>query len=71
MSTMKEIQKMDDKGLVAYVQEKREEIRTFRFGVAGAGSRNVKALRQAKKEIARSLFELGNRTRANANKNAN
>ncbi len=64
---MKEIQKKDDKNLVAYVQEKREEVRAYRFG---AGTRNVKALRTAKKEIARSLFELSTRTRVQSNKKA-
>lgn len=63
---MKEIQKKDDKGLIAYVQEKREEVRAARFG---AGTRNVRAIRTAKKEIARSLFELASRTR-NASKSA-
>ncbi len=67
MSTMKEIQKMDDKNLVKYVEEKREEVRSFRFGTAGAGTRNVRAVRQAKKEIARSLFELSSRKRAASN----
>lgn len=67
MSTMKEIQKMDDKNLVKYVEEKREEVRSFRFGTAGAGTRNVRAVRQAKKEIARSLFELSSRKRAESN----
>ncbi len=64
---MKEIQKKDDKALVVYVAEKREEARAHRFGV---GTRSVKAFRTAKKEIARSLFEQGTRTRAAANKNA-
>ena len=62
---MKEIQKKDDKNLVAYVQEKREEVRSYRFG---AGTRNVKALRTAKKEIARGLFELASRARVESNK---
>lgn len=70
MNTMKEIQKKDDKGLIAYVQEKREEVRSFRFGTTGAATRNVRAIRAAKKEIARSLFELGARKRAQSNKNA-
>ncbi len=67
---MKEIQKKDDKALVAYVQEKREEVRSFRFGTAGAATRNVRAIRMAKKEIARSLFELASRKRASSNLNA-
>lgn len=71
MSNMKEIQKKDDKSLVAFIQEKREEIRAFRFGASGAGgTRNVRSVRQAKKDVARGLFELGVRTRAQSNENA-
>lgn len=66
MSNMKEIRKKDDKGLVAYINEKREEVRAFRFGVAGASTRNVRAVRAAKKEIARGLSELSARTRTQA-----
>ncbi len=69
MSTMKEIQKKDEKTLVAYVQEKREEVRSFRFGTTGASTRNVRAIRTAKKEIARSLYELGARRKAQAKEN--
>ncbi len=70
MITMKEIRKKDDKGLIEYVNEKREEVRAFRFGVAGAGTRDVRAVRTAKKEIARSLTELSARKRSVANKEA-
>jgi ribosomal protein L29 len=58
---MKEIKKKDDKALSTYLAEKREEIRAVRFGV---GTRNVKALRDAKKEVARALFEMGTRAKA-------
>lgn len=71
MSTYKEIQKKDDKDLVAHVAEKRQELRKFRFGTAGAGTRDVKAARSAKKEIARSLTELNARKRAESNKTSN
>lgn len=67
---MKEIRKKDEKALVAYVQEKREEVRTFRFGTAGASTRNVRAVRAAKKEIARSLSELSARKLNTSNKSA-
>ncbi len=66
---MKEIRKKDEKALAEYIKEKREEVRSFRFGVAGAGTRNVRAVRAAKKEIARSFTELTARTR-NASKSA-
>jgi ribosomal protein L29 len=67
---MKEIRKKDEKALVAYIQEKREEVRSFRFGTAGASARNVRAIRAAKKEIARSLFELSARKLNTSNKSA-
>ncbi len=70
MSNMKEIRKKDEKGLIAYVEEKREEVRAFRFGTAGAGTRNVRAVRAAKKEIARTLTELNARKRTESNKSA-
>ena len=68
MSNYKEIQKKSDKDLVSHVQEKREEVRTFRFGTAGAGTRDVRAVRNAKKEIARSLTELTARKKAESKK---
>jgi ribosomal protein L29 len=58
---MKDIKTKDDKALMTYLAEKREEIRAHRFGV---GTRNVKALRTAKKEVARALFERGARVKA-------
>lgn len=63
MSTYKDIQKKSDQDLAAHVTEKRAELRKFRFGTAGAGTRDVKAARTAKKEIARSLTELNARAR--------
>lgn len=69
MSSYKDIQKKDDKQLADYVAQKREEARKFRFGTAGAGTRDVRAIRAAKKEVARSLTELNARKRT-ANKEA-
>ena len=68
MSTYKELEKKSDAELVAHVAEKRQELRKFRFGTAGAGTRDVKAAKTAKKEIARSLTALNARTRTEANK---
>lgn len=70
MSNYKELQKKSDKELVAHVAEKRQELRKFRFGTAGAGARDVKAARTAKQEIARSLTELNARKRTPGNKEA-
>jgi ribosomal protein L29 len=70
MSNMKEIRKKNDGEIAAYVTEKREEVRSFRFGTAGAATRNVRSVRTAKKEIARSLTELNARARSESNKGA-
>ena len=61
MTNYKDIQKKNDKDLAAFVNEKREEVRQFRFGVAGAGTRDVRKVRTAKKEVARGLTELNTR----------
>lgn len=65
MTSMKDIQKKNDKELASFVNEKREETRAFRFGVAGAGTRDVRKVRTAKKEIARALTEMNARIRNN------
>ena len=65
---MKDIKGKSEKDLVKFVQEKREELRHFRFGVAGAGTRDVKKANTAKKEIARGLTELNTRTKEDAKK---
>ena len=70
MSTYKDIQKKKDAELVAHVNEKRQELRKFRFGVAGAGTRDVKAARKAKKEVARALTELTARKNTASNNEA-
>lgn len=67
MSTYKDIQKKSDKDLVAAVKEKREELRKFRFG---SNDRNVRAVRTAKKDIARSLTALNERKRTESDKEA-
>lgn len=59
----KELQKKNDADLVKYVTEQREELRKLRFGGAGSGMRNTHAIRNTRKEIARSLTELARRAR--------
>ncbi|MBY0473279.1 50S ribosomal protein L29 [Patescibacteria group bacterium] len=46
------------------VKDKREELRTLRFSVAGSKNRNVKQSRTLRKDVARAL------TAINAHKNA-
>ncbi len=67
MSNYKDIQKKNDKDLVSFVQEQREVLRKARFATAGAGHTDVKSVRTAKKNIARSLTELTTRKRNQAN----
>lgn len=70
MSNYKDLQKKNDKDLVVFVKEQRETLRKARFGAAGAGSADVKEVRTAKKNIARSLTELNARKRDQAKKTA-
>ena len=44
--------------LIKALNDKREELRSFAFGMAGAKTRNVNAGSQARKEVARILTEL-------------
>lgn len=55
---MKELKKKSDADLRKMIQEKREELRVFRFGEAGSRSRNVRAGRNARRVIAQVLTEL-------------
>lgn len=60
MTDMKDIKKMKEADLNKLVSDKREEIRNFRFNAA---ERNVRSVRDAKKNIARALTELNARTK--------
>ena len=51
------------------VSDKREELRSLRFAVAGSKNRNVKLGRTLRKEVARALTEL-NSQRLNLNTGA-
>jgi ribosomal protein L29 len=58
MTKMTDIKKMKDEELTKLVSDKREVVRTFRFGTGG---KNVGDLRGARKEVARALTELKSR----------
>jgi len=64
---MKEIKKKSGEDLVKFLNEKREIVRAFRFGIAGSAKKNVKAKLLARKEIARTLTEQNMRKMADAN----
>jgi len=70
MSNYKDIQKKNDADLVSFVKEQRESLRSARFAAAGAASADVKAVRTARKDIARSLTELNARKAEQSNKTA-
>lgn len=58
---MTDIKKMNDTDLAKMVSEKREAVRTFRFG---AGREKVGEWRENRKDIARGLTELNLRAKA-------
>ncbi len=60
---MKEIKKKNAEDLMKLLAEKREAIRAFRFDLAGAAKKNVKAPLLARKEVARILTEENLRNR--------
>lgn len=63
MAKKTDIKNMTDKDLVTLVTEKREALRQVRFATSGSKGRDVKKLRESKKEIARALTELSLRTK--------
>jgi ribosomal protein L29 len=52
---MKEFLKKSDAELMKLVNDKRESLRLFRFGVTGSKVKNMKEGKTARKEIARML----------------
>jgi len=63
---MNEIKKMKDTELASFINDKRETLRAFRFGTGG---HDVGAMREARKDIARSLTELKTRSSQVSSKN--
>ena len=57
----KDIRTKNDSDLHKLVGEQREALRVFRFGEAGSKTRNVKAARGHRRQIARALTELASR----------
>ncbi|OGZ16363.1 MAG: 50S ribosomal protein L29 [Candidatus Lloydbacteria bacterium RIFOXYC12_FULL_46_25] len=56
-----DIRKLADKEIVKMLAEKREEVRQFRFDIAGSKAKNVKTGSNTKKDVARLLTELASR----------
>ncbi len=57
MTKTTDIQKKNDAELTAFVKDKREALRQERFATAGSKGRNVKSIRETRKNIARALTE--------------
>lgn len=51
------IKEKNDTDLATMLAEKREELRLFRFGTAGSATRDVRAVRKARRTVARILTE--------------
>jgi ribosomal protein L29 len=57
MAKKQDLTKHTKEDLTKLVVQKREELRTLRFGGAGSKNRNVKAVRGLRKTIARALTQ--------------
>ncbi len=60
----KEVKEKNITDLKTLLAEKKEAIRSERFGASGSKSKNVKALKTNKKDIARILTEMNMRNKA-------
>lgn len=58
---MTDLKKQDIAELQKQIADKREALRVFRFGGAGSRTRDVRAGRTLRKDIARLLTELNSR----------
>ena len=56
-----DLKNKNEKELTKAVNENREKLRTFRFGIAGSKVRNVKEGKNLKRGIARILTEVNSR----------
>lgn len=62
----KEIKEKNNADLGTLVAEKRAEIRKIRFGAAGSGMRDTRAVRNNRRAVARALTELNLRAKGKA-----
>jgi ribosomal protein L29 len=63
MTKTLDIQKKSDHELMAFVAEKREALRQDRFALSGSKGRDVKKMRESKKDVARALTALAQRNK--------
>lgn len=57
----KELQKLAEKELQIQLADLRKKVREFRFSIANSQLKNVRLMRQSKKDIAQILTELNKR----------
>jgi ribosomal protein L29 len=60
---MSELSKKTENNLTTEIAEKRKALREIRFSFAGSKNRNVREARTIKRDIARRLTELNERTK--------
>jgi ribosomal protein L29 len=65
---MKELQSKTDTDLKTFINENREELRSFRFKASGSGMRDAHSARTTRKNVARAFTELNRRVREPENK---
>ncbi len=58
---MEDIKKMNDNEIKKSITEKQEKLRSFRFGISGGKTKNVKEGRTLRREIAQLFTELTSR----------
>jgi ribosomal protein L29 len=63
---MSELNKKSIEDLTLLVREKREELRVFRFDLAGTSKKNNRKVSLVRKEIARALTHINARKRVTA-----
>lgn len=60
---VKNLEKNTDKDLLKNLKSKREDLRKFRFGIAGSKKRDIKVGKNLRKQIAQILTELNSRNK--------
>lgn len=63
MAKKTDITQKNESELAELLKQKREELRTLRFSIAGGRSKDGNALRRARADVARIMTELGKRAK--------
>lgn len=58
---LKELKKLSDNELHARLAELRQKVREFRFSIANSQLKNIRDIRQSKKDIAQTLTVINSR----------